>query len=246
MYRGTAPIESAKRFLGLCQEKQIPYLFMTNNSMRTPQMNTDHMLQMGYTGIRSDQFYNSAMASCEYAKTHYSGNKAYYVGKEGMREALLDTGFELSDEHPDLVFIGLDKEATYDTYSKALKHLLDGAVLIGTNSDRILASPDGFEMGNGSIVAMFEYALHQKSPMIAKPNRPILDLCLQHFGLDKEDIILIGDNLETDIRLGVECAVPTVFVETGIHTRKDIERLGIYPDVVISHLMELSNLEFLK
>ena len=116
--------------------------------------------------------------------------------------------------------------------------LLQGAKLIGTNKDRILAKPGGFEVGNGSIVAMFEYATHTQSPDIAKPSKTMLDLFLSYFHLHKDDVILIGDNLETDIRLGYENNVQTIFVETGVHTRNDIARLDIHPTWTVSNLME--------
>ena len=78
---------------------------------------------------------------------------------------MTEEGFRITDQDPDFVFVGLNKEATYAEYSKALTFLLQGAKLIGTNQDRILAKPDGFEIGNGSVVAMFEYASNQKSPI---------------------------------------------------------------------------------
>ncbi|MFR3429425.1 MAG: hypothetical protein ACLTTH_04630 [Holdemanella porci] len=37
MYRGTQIIESAHQFLDYCIQKDIPFIFLTNNSMRTPQ-----------------------------------------------------------------------------------------------------------------------------------------------------------------------------------------------------------------
>ena len=245
MYRGTQIIESAHQFLDYCMSHHIPFIFMTNNSMRTQQENVEHMEKMGYTGIKPEMFYNSAMAACQYVKMHYSGNKAYYVGKLGMRQALLDEGFILDDQNPDFVFVGLDKDATYASYSKALSLLLNGATLIGTNSDRILAKPGGFEVGNGSVVHMFEYASNQHSPNIAKPYRPILDLCLDYFDLKGEDVILIGDNLETDIKLGYENGINTIFVQTGVHSKKDIEKLKIYPTYTVKNLMECLEFDFL-
>lgn len=180
MYRGTQIIESAHQFLDYCIQKDIPFIFLTNNSMRTPQENVKHMEEMGYTNIKPGMFYNSAMAASQYVKKHYEGNKAYYIGKQGMKDALNQEGFIIDDENPDFVFIGLDKDATYASYSKALSLILNGAKIIGTNNDRILAKPGGFEVGNGSVVDMFEYAANQKSPRIGKPNRAILDLCLEY------------------------------------------------------------------
>lgn len=244
MYRGNEIIPSAKRFLDFCIHEGIPFYFLTNNSMRTPQENVLHMEKMGYRGIKAEQFYNSAMASVEYVMAHSPSRKAYYIGKEGMRLALEENGFQITEDHPDFVFVGLDKDATYASYSYALQFLLDGAQLIGTNKDWILAKPNGFEMGNGSIVAMFEYASKQTSPDIAKPAYPILKYFLQHFDLHKEEILLVGDNLGTDILLGVENGVDTVFVETGVHTRKDLDVYGIQPTYVVKDLMELLNFDF--
>ncbi|MBQ0065906.1 MAG: HAD-IIA family hydrolase [Firmicutes bacterium] len=239
MYRGTAIIESAKAFLDHCLEKNIPFIFLTNNAMRTQDENRIHMEKMGYTGIKNEMFYNSAMASCEFVRKNYEGNKVYYIGQSGLKEALLENGFEISEEHPDFVFVGLNKNANYHDYSKALSFLLGGAKLIGTNKDHILASPNGFEMGNGAILAMFEFASKQVSPDIAKPSPTMLELCMEHFHLKKEDIILVGDNLETDIRLGQNTGVETIFVQTGIHTKEDIDRLGIFPTRVVNTLEEL-------
>ena len=91
---------------------------------------------------------------------------------------------------------------------------------------------------------MFEYATKQTSPDIAKPAYPILKYFLQHFDLHKEEILLVGDNLGTDILLGVENGVDTVFVETGVHTRKDLDVYGIQPTYVVKDLMELLNFDF--
>ena len=244
MYRGTQIIESAHQFLDYCIQKDIPFIFLTNNSMRTPQENVKHMEEMGYTNIKPEMFYNSAMAASQYVKKHYEGNKAYYIGKQGMKDALNQEGFIIDDENPDFVFIGLDKDATYASYSKALSLILNGAKIIGTNNDRILAKPGGFEVGNGSVVDMFEYAANQKSPRIGKPNRAILDLCLEYFGLKEDEIILIGDNLETDIKLGYEQNIETVLVQTGVHTKEDIEQLKIYPTHVVNTLMDLVGYNF--
>lgn len=238
MYRGKQPIQEGIDTIRFLQQHHIPYLFLTNNSMRTPEENARHMLEMGYENIQPEDFYNSAMAAVKYASETSDQRKAWYIGEEGMRQALLDGGFEITDENPDFVFVGLNKNADYKLYSKGLTYLLGGAKLIGTNKDRILAKPGGFEVGNGSVVALFEYASQQKSPEIAKPAAPILEYALKSRGLSKENVILIGDNLETDIALGYNNGVRTVFVESGVHSRKDIGRIQVQPDVILSNLNE--------
>ena len=74
---------------------------------------------------------------------------------------------------------------------------------------------------------------------IGKPSKTILYEALDYYGLSKEECMIIGDNLETDIALGVNEHVETILVLSGVHHEDDIERLGIYPDHIIHRLDEL-------
>lgn len=239
MYRGTEIIPGAKEFIDACIKHGEHFVFLTNNAKRTKKQNVEHMVKMGFTGIKEEHFFTSSMAAARYVAGNYKGRHAYYIGQDGLKEALLESGFQLCEEHVDFVFVGLDIEGTYEKYSKALEYLLNGAELIGTNNDRLLAKPGGFNIGNGSVVAMFEYAIGKESPKIGKPHAPILEEALKYFNLAKEDCILLGDNLETDILLGVDNDVETTFVTSGVHARDDIERLHIYPTNIVDDLREL-------
>lgn len=238
MYRGNDTIEGAKEFIDTCIEKKIPFYFLTNNATRTGAQNVEHMEKLGFRGIKPEQFFTSAMAAAiTMRKQNYK--TANYIGMDGLKEALINEGFEIVEEKPECFFVGLDKNATYQTYSKGLQYCLQGAKLVGTNSDRLLAHGTSYHVGNGSIVAMFEYATGQTSPQIGKPAAPILLEALERFQLKKEDCILIGDNLETDILCGEKEGMETALVLSGVHQVEDIKRLGIHPTRVIEHLSEL-------
>ena len=239
MYRGSQIIEGAKEFIDTLTKRGERFVFLTNNAKRTKRQNVEHMEQMGFTGIREEHFFTSSMAAARYAAAHYEGRNVWYIGQDGLREALEDNGFTVTEQDVDLVFVGLDNTGTYEKYSKALDFLLKGAKLIGTNNDRLLAQPGGFAVGNGSIVAMFEYASGQVSPKIGKPHAPILEEALKYFQLRAEEAVILGDNLETDILLGVENHVDTIFVTSGVHQREDVEKLQIYPTRTIDDLREL-------
>lgn len=239
MYRGNKMMEGGKELMEALHQNHQRYLFLTNNSKRTRKQNVEHMENMGYIGIRKNDFFTSAMAAAIYVRKNYDKRKVFMIGEEGLREALLEQGFLFDDENPDFVFVGLDQKASYQKYSHAVNALKNGAVLIGTNHDRVLAQENGFMLGNGSVVAMMEYAGNQKSPCIGKPYEPILTEALEAAQLQKDEVILVGDNLETDILLGVQNGVETVLVLGGVHTEADCERLGIYPDHIVSDLNEL-------
>lgn len=239
MYRGNENIDGTKAFIATLLQRKETFAFLTNNATRTKKQNVLHMEKLGFTGIKEEHFFTSSMAAAKHVAAHFTQRDAFYVGQDGMKEALLDNGFCIREDHADFVFVGLDLEGTYAKYSKALRLLLQGAQLVGTNSDRLIAKAGGYNIGNGSIVAMFEYAIGKPSLQIGKPYAPILEEALRYLHLRKEDCILVGDNLETDILLGVENGVETVLVTSGVHNRGDMERLSIHADRVVDNLCEL-------
>lgn len=239
MYRGSEIIEGAKEFIDYLIQSEHPFCFLTNNAMRTKKQNVEHMEKMGFTGIKEENFFTSSMAAAKYIAKHNSGRKAWMIGQDGLKEALEDEGFTITKENADFMFVGLDRTATYEAYCEALDIVLRGAQLVGTNTDRLLAKPGGFQVGNGSIVHMFEYASGQQSPKLGKPYAPILEECLNYYRISKDEAIILGDNLETDILLGVENGVETIMVTSGVHDENDIERLHIKPDQVIHNVIDL-------
>lgn len=239
MYKGSTIIEGAIEFLERIKKNGDNYIFLTNNATRTGIQNVQHMENIGFKGLKKEDFFTSSMAAASYIAKTSDKRNAYYIGVDGLEEALINNGFTITDKDVDFVFVGLDKEGTYEKYSKALTHLLNGAKLIGTNGDRLLAKDDGFNVGNGSVVALFEYATGQKSAQIGKPHKPILDEVLAYANISKDDAILVGDNLETEIKLGVDFGVETIFVTSGVHTEKDIERLNVHPTKTVQSLNDI-------
>lgn len=239
MYRGDQCIDGAIAFINYLLSNNISFLFVTNNATRTRKQNVEHMERLGFQGIKEEHFYTSSIAAAKYMKKHSQKRKAWFIGKKGLEEALIQEGFQITEDHPDFVFVGLDVEGSYDLYSKALRFLLNGAKLIGTNADRRLASNEGYIIGNGSVIKMLEYASGQVSEKIGKPYAPMLEGVLDYLQLSKEDVIIIGDNLETDIALGTQHGVETIFVTSGVHQKSDCEELQIFPTKRIENLKEL-------
>ncbi|MDD6467300.1 MAG: HAD-IIA family hydrolase [Erysipelotrichaceae bacterium] len=242
MFHGKRIVDGAKEWIDDLLAHNIPFIFLTNNSSRTPMQAAQHMLDMGFEHIEPKHFYTSAMAAASYIAANYTQRKVFCIGEQGLRQALQDLGFVLvndTEEVADFVFVGLDRQATYETYSKAVKHLVKGAMLVGTNNDRILLSEKGANVGNGSVVALFEHVIGKESVKIGKPHEPILKEALKYMNLKKEDVIIVGDNLETDIALGEKFKVETLLVLTGVHQRKDVEALNIHPTHIVDNLREL-------
>lgn len=240
MYWGTKIIPGAKEFIDGLIKNKIKFVFLTNNASRTQEQCAEHMLKMGFTKIKPEMFYTSAMAASDYVARLYPGKKrAAYIGETGMRRALLDNDFEIVTKDADFLFVGLDRNATYTDYSYALRALKEDGLLVGTNNDRTLLSEKGHNIGNGAVVAMFEYALNTKAIEIGKPHHPIIEGALRYIDEPKSNCIIIGDNLETDIKVGSDAGIDTVLVTTGMHNMSDCFELGIKPTYIVEDLRGL-------
>ena len=238
MYHGTSIIKNGNLFLDKLNEMNVEYLFLTNNASRTQKQAADHMNAMGYH-VSAEQFYTSAMAAADEVKRISSKRRAFMIGEKGLEEALLNAGFELVEDDADFVFVGLDRKADYRRYSLALRQLKKGALLAGTNDDTVLLSEEGVNIGNGAVVRMLEIASGKKSLKIGKPSSVILQGALEYTGWKRDDVVIVGDNLETDILCGINAHVKTALVLTGISSYEDIERLNIHPDWTVCELDEL-------
>ena len=239
MYRGNTNIDGAREFIDYLHLKNLPYIFLTNNATRTKKQAKEHMLNLGFKDIKEEDFFTSAMAAAKFIAKNYSEKKCFMLGESGLEEALKEYNFEIVKENANFVVVGLDRNATYKSYSEALHHILAGAKFIATNPDRLLANNGTFDIGNGAVIDMLEYASGVEAIKIGKPYQIILDILLEEKNLKKEDLIFIGDNLETDIKLGYDAKIETIMVCSGVHTEKDIERLKVYPTRVVKNLREL-------
>lgn len=239
MYRGDELIDGAIEFITYLQKEGIPFYFLTNNAMRTHSQNKEKMEKMGFPKLQEDQFFTSAMAAASYVRRHRNVHRAFYIGEDGMREALEEQGYEIVDNDAEAVFIGLNVQATYEQYCTAFYHLQKGAILVGTNEDRRLPHGDHFRIGNGAIVHMMEYCSEQQALMIGKPNAPIMEEALAYAGVHKEDCLMIGDNLETDVAFGIRQGMDTIFVTTGVHKEEDCTITDEHLVGIVHNLKEL-------
>lgn len=242
MYLGSKPMEGAIEFINYLIKNKIPFLFLTNNATRTQSQACEHMLKMGFKNLEAKHFYTSAMAAADKIAKDYPATKdVYYIGESGMKEALIAKDFHINPDQADFLFIGLDRLASYKDYSYAIRLVKKGARLVGTNNDRILLNEAGPNIGNGAIVAMFEYASNTEAIKIGKPHVAIIEGALSYMNIHKENVTLIGDNLETDIQCGCNFGIETIFVAGGVHRFEDCHTLNIHPTYLINNLKGLIN-----
>ncbi|MGD8192086.1 TIGR01457 family HAD-type hydrolase [Brevibacillus ginsengisoli] len=237
IYHGSKIIPESAQFIRQLREAEIPFLYLTNNSTATPETFAQRLTDMGLPTTK-EEVYTSSMATAAYlAEREEPGTPIYVVGESGLEVALKERGFVLTDDNPKYVVVGLDREFTYDKLAIASRAIRNGAILIATNIDPALPTERGFFPGGGSLVAAVSTASATKAIAIGKPQTIIINYALEQLGKDRDETIIVGDNLHTDIEAGVKSGIDSLLVLTGYSTQEDLAASPFKPTHVEANLM---------
>lgn len=239
MYKGTKQIPAAARFIKRLQDAQKKVLFVTNNSTRSPEFVANNLVTNHGINVKSENVYTTALATADYLD-QIAGEKrrVYVVGESGLRDALTNRQFKITEEAPDYVVVGLDSKVTYDKLATAVLVIRAGATFIGTNSDSNLPNQRGMVPGAGSLVKLVEYATQKKPIMIGKPEKIIMEMALKRSGLTKDQVVMVGDNYNTDIKAAINFCIDSLLVYSGLSTREEVSKEKIQPTHQIDSLDE--------
>ncbi|MBF0713813.1 TIGR01457 family HAD-type hydrolase [Gemella sp. GH3] len=238
IYNGNKKIDYAKEFIDYLNFNNIDYLFLTNNSTRLEKDVVDKLKTFGIVTTEKNVFTSSVATSMYLLNNNI--DKIYVIGEKGLKTTLESNNISLvSEKKAQAVVVGLDRLVTYDKLTKACQAILRGAKFIATNPDKLLPTEQGMALSNGGQVKLLEYASDTEATVIGKPNDIIMELAMSKFGCRKEDIVMIGDNYDTDILAGINSGIDTIHVQTGVTTKEQLLNKEKQPTYSIENLSEL-------
>jgi 4-nitrophenyl phosphatase len=237
MYRGTERIKEACDFVQGLNQKGIPYLFVTNNSTKTPEQVAEH-LQAFDIPADTNQVFTTSQATANYIYELNKNASVYVIGEEGIKKAISDKGLKFGGENADFVVTGLDREITYEKLAIACLAVRNGATFISTNGDIALPTERGFLPGNGSLTSVVAVSTEVNPIFIGKPESIIMEQALKAIGTNPEKTLMIGDNYHTDILAGIDAGMDTLLVHTGVTTRTHMTQVDKKPTYVVDSLAE--------
>lgn len=232
LYHGNRLLPGAEAFVNWLKTHQPGFLFLTNSSERSPRELREKLLRLGLD-VDESHFYTSAMATAAFLATQNPGGSAYVIGQPGLTNALYDAGLAMNDVNPDYVVVGETPSYTFDTIKRAARLVLQGAKLIGTNPDLTGPGESGLLPACGALLAPIELATGVKAYFLGKPNPLMMRTALDLLNCRREDAMIIGDRMDTDIIAGIESGIDTVLVLSGVTERSHLGRFGYRPDHVL-------------
>lgn len=232
IYHGNIILPGVERFVEWLQSENKEYLFLTNNSGFTPRELHQKLARMGLD-VPEEHFYTSALATASFLREQAPGCSVYAIGEAGLLNALYDAGITMNDVNPDYVVVGEGKSYSLDTLTRATNLVMNGARLIGANSDVSGPIESGIAPACRALVAPIEMATGKQAYFCGKPNPLMMRTGLRLLGCHSNEAVMVGDRMDTDVISGLESGMSTVLVLSGVTTREDLRTYAYRPSEVL-------------
>ena len=241
IYLGDTLFDGTLDFLNRVREKGGKYLFVTNNSSRSVNAYVARLEGMGIPAA-TDDFLTSVDALIWYLRGRYDDALIYAFGTRTFREQLSEAGFRVTDkleEGISLLVCGFDTELTFQKLEDACILLGRGVDFVATNPDWVCPTSYGSVPDCGSVCEMLFRATGRRPKFIGKPEPEMALLSMERYGYSREETVLIGDRIYTDIACGVNAGIDTAFVLSGEGVPADIEKFHIRPSETYRNIRDI-------
>jgi len=214
------------------------FLVLTNNSIYTPR---DLSARLRATGldVPEDSIWTSALATADFLKSQKPKGSAFVIGEAGLTTALHEVGYIQTDVDPDYVVLGESRTFSFESLTKAIRLILNGARFIATNPDATGPSADGVLPATGSVAALITKATGREPYIVGKPNPMMFRSAMNKINAHSESTGMIGDRMDTDVIAGIEAGLHTVLVLTGIADEAEIQKYPFRPNEILNSIADL-------
>lgn len=245
VYLGDHWIDGAVDFLSRIRESGREYIFMTNNSSRSPMDYVEKLRRMGLETER-ERILSSSDAAIWYLQENLPGRKVFLLGNEKLTREFAAAGIPLEDTRPDAVVIGFDTSLTYERLCLVCRHVREGLPYIATHPDFNCPTEDGMIPDIGAIIAFIEASTGRRPDVIlGKPYRAITDLLMERaaglFGeeIRPSEVAMVGDRLYTDIAAGNRAGFTSILVLSGETGPEVLSASEFIPDLVYDSVADI-------
>ena len=243
IYLGKMLFDGVSTLLSRIKESGGRYVFITNNSSKSVDDYVVHLKSMGLDVTRED-FFTSAQAAEILLKEKFGTALIYTQGTDSFVRQLKDSGLNITtryDENVKCVIVGFDTEITGEKLKNTCEVLskIKDVPYYATNPDWVCPVEFGYIPDCGSMCFGIEKATGRKPVYIGKPEPEMINIVTEKFGYKKDDVVVLGDRLYTDIAAGVNAGVDTIMVLSGEATLKDYEDSTFKPTFLLNSVKDL-------
>lgn len=232
-------LPGASELLAVCARRAIPCRIVTNTTRRS-RAATAAALRAAGLEVTDEAVLQPAVLARRLILDSGRRRAGLLVPDE-VRGDL--AGVEEDVRSPDWVVIGdLGPRFGFAVLNEALRWLRAGARLLALHKNPCWqpSAEQGWVLDAGAFVAALEYAASVSAEVVGKPSPDFFHLALRDLGLEARRVLVIGDDVENDVRGGAAAGCRTALVRTGKFQGSLAELAGCEPDLVLDSVADLA------
>ncbi|MCC6298328.1 MAG: HAD-IIA family hydrolase [Anaerolineales bacterium] len=246
LWRSDAPIGNLPEIFKRIEARGLKYAFATNNGTKTPEQYVATLKNFG-VNVSPQQVVTSAFGTAHMLSLKFPrGTKVFVIGEDGIIAALKEKGFDVmpveAAQAAQVVVMGIDREITFEKMREATLLVRRGVPFYATNPDKTFPTPRGEIPGAGAWISVITTATNLEPIYAGKPFPFMMELSLERLGAKKEETLVVGDRLETDIAAGQAVGCACALVLSGVSTREQAEAWLPKIDIIADDLASLIGL----
>lgn len=241
VYRGARLLEGAAALVGRLRAGGVPVGFLTNGTTLDPVGVRKRCRALGLD-IGAAPVVTAVDALAQHLTQLYpAGATVLAIGSDPLHNAVFGDGRyrvpPAAAGHPiDAVAVGLDPTFDYRAGAAAAAAIRAGAAFIATNADRVRPTDDGVQPETGAICAFLTAATGVAPIVAGKPSALAFELMARALGVPARTLLMVGDNLDTDVRGAFGVGAQSVLVLTGVTTAEACQAADPAPTYTVTDL----------
>ncbi|MGA2162088.1 MAG: TIGR01458 family HAD-type hydrolase [Methanoregula sp.] len=241
LYTGDTPLPGAREAMVFLKEQGYPYRCVSNSTRKCRATIAARLRKLGFD-IPERAIFTPPLAAVRYMQ-ETGKHRAYLLTIGDVDRDFAGACTDDGSTAVDYVIIGdAGDKVNYASMNHAFRCLMEGADLIALEKDRYWMAPEGLSLSAGPFVAALESATGKTATVVGKPAKAFFDLALHDMGLAAERVVMIGDDIITDIGGAQAAGMRGVLVRTGKFRRDALETSEIRPAAVINSIGDIGTI----
>ena len=195
--------------------------FLTNTTTTPRNLIFNKLQDFGFN-IQEEEIFTPIIATKNYLRDNKVKKIALVTNIEIIEEF---NDYEITQKNPDVVIMGdIYKDFKWEILDRIFKLVyIENSALIALHQNKYCIRDNKISLDLGPFVKAIEYSSGKKSILMGKPEKNFFDLAVKDLDIIKDNILMIGDDITSDIEGSINANLKAIQVKTGKFQEKDLK-----------------------
>ena len=213
--------------------------FLTNTTTAPRKIIFNKLYDFGFD-IEEKEIFTPIIATKNYLRENRVKRIALITNIEIIEEF---NDYEITQKNPEAVIMGdIYKNFKWDILDRIFKLVyIQNSALIALHQNKYSMRDGEVSLDLGPFVKAIEYSSGKKSILMGKPEKNFFNLAVKDLNINNENILMIGDDISSDIEGSINANLKAIQVKTGKFQEKDL-KYPTQPNYRLNSITELPKL----